>query len=141
MSQVLCIRGDRNAASKWKDLDPVVVKEDGAGWGKQEHLSAGRFYLIQLPGVSVADTLEALGNLQTVDEFEPSPAEPDPMNFERGAMVHRRVKRVKRTLLSAGLRNSLDRDGQVSVPGLNASNRLTAFNAVLETRTRVAEIG
>lgn len=119
MCEILVFAGNNTHADPvkdrrgcWKRGYPVVVKEDGHEWGAEEGLP--KFVVVKIPGVPAAKA-QAFLEPQMVDDA----GVPTYENFieaePRRALFRRKVWRVKWADLPAGIRNTLQTTGEVTV--------------------------
>lgn len=105
----------------WKRGYPVVVKEDGHEWGAEEGLP--KFIVVKIPGVPAAKA-EAFLEPQDVDDaglpYYANLIEAVP----RRAIYRRKAWRVAWTSLPAGISNTLQTTGEITVSVAQIRNYL-----------------
>lgn len=128
MCEILIFAGNRSHADpvidrgEWKRGYAVDVKEDGHQWGASETLPT--FVIVKIPGVPVAKA-QAFLDPQDVDDAGLPVYENVIEARPRRAIYRRKAWRVKWADLPAGIRNTLQTTGQVTVTVAQIRNYLT----------------
>lgn len=128
MCEILIFAGNNTNADAetdrrgcWKRGYPVVVKEDGHEWGREEGLP--KFVIVKIPGVPAAKA-RAFLEIQEVDDDGIPVYDVIGQASPRPAMYRRRAWRVAWASLPAGIRNTLQTTGTVTVTVAQIRNYL-----------------
>jgi hypothetical protein len=105
----------------WKRGYPVVVKEDGHQWGREEGLP--KFVVVKIPGVPAAKA-EAFLEEQLVDDSGVPAYENLIEAKPRPARYRRKAWRVAWASLPSGIRNTLQTTGTITVSVAQIRNYL-----------------
>ena len=128
MCEILIFAGNNTHADPdtdrrgcWKRGYPVVVKEDGHPWGAEERLP--KFVVVKIPGMPAAKA-EAFLEPQMVDDAGVPVYENVVEAQPRWGIYRRKAWRIAWASLPAGIKNTLQTTGEITVTVAQIRNYL-----------------